>query len=92
MSRISLLSYSFDFKILFHIISTFKFQNTMAEFSNSLHCGGWVHSVSFSGDGNRLASVGHDSSVSIADTTRGMAIYKVSNLRLNYMGEGRDNF
>ena len=49
----------------------------MAEFSNSLHGGGWVHSVSFSGDGNRLAWVGHDSSVSVADATRGMAIYKV---------------
>ena len=49
----------------------------MAEFSNSLHGGGWVHSVSFSADGNRLAWVGHDSSVSVADATRGMAIYKV---------------
>ena len=57
----------------------------MAEFSNSLHGGGWVHSVSFSGDGNRLAWVGHDSSVSVADATRGMAIYKVyiQNIRLN---------
>ena len=52
-------------------------QNLMAEFSNSLHGGGWVHSVSFSADGNRLAWVGHDSSVSVADATRGMAIYKV---------------
>ena len=49
----------------------------MAEFSNSLHGGGWVHSVSFSSDGNRLAWVGHDSSLSVADATRGMAIYKL---------------
>ena len=49
----------------------------MAEFSNSLHGGGWVHSVSFSADGNRLAWVGHDSSLSVADATRGMAIYKL---------------
>jgi actin related protein 2/3 complex subunit 1A/1B len=39
--------------------------------------GGWVHSVSFSSDGNRLAWVGHDSSLSVADATRGMAIYKL---------------
>ena len=53
------------------------FQHLMAEFSNSLHGGGWVHSVSFSADGNRLAWVGHDSSLSVADATRGMAIYKL---------------
>ena len=52
-------------------------QHLMAEFSNSLHGGGWVHSVSFSADGNRLAWVGHDSSLSVADATRGMAIYKL---------------
>lgn len=53
------------------------FQNLMAEFSNSLHVGGWVHSVSFSADGNKLAWVGHDASVSVADATLGMAIYKL---------------
>jgi len=36
----------------------------MAEFSNG--GGGWVHSVSFSPSGDRVAWVGHDSSVSIA--------------------------
>ncbi len=36
-----------------------------------------MHSVSFSADGNRLAWVGHDSSLSVADATRGMAIYKL---------------
>ena len=63
------------------VLISFKlptFQNLMAEFSNSLHGGGWVHSVSFSSDGNRLAWVGHDSSVSVADATSGMAIYKVN--------------
>ncbi len=39
--------------------------------------GGWVHSVSFSADGNKLAWVGHDSSLSVADATKGMAIYKL---------------
>ena len=49
----------------------------MAEFANSDHGGGWVHCVSFSGDGNRLAWVGHDSSISVADATRQMAVCKV---------------
>merc|ERR1711976_1051662 len=44
------------------------FGNVMAEFSNG--GGGWVHSVSFSGNGDRLAWVGHDSSVSIVDAAK----------------------
>ena len=39
--------------------------------------GGWVHSVSFSADGNKLAWVGHDSSISVADATRDMATHKL---------------
>ena len=57
--------------------SKMPFQNLMAEFSNSLQGGGWVHSVSFSADGNQLAWVGHDSSLSVADATKGMAIFKL---------------
>lgn len=57
--------------------SKMPFANLMAEFSNSLNGGGWVHAVSFSGDGNKLAWVGHDSSISVADATRGMAIFKL---------------
>jgi actin related protein 2/3 complex subunit 1A/1B len=57
--------------------SKMPFQHLMAEFSNSLNGGGWVHSVSFSSDGNRLAWVGHDSSLSVADATKGLAIYKL---------------
>ncbi|KAL7633155.1 UNVERIFIED_CONTAM: hypothetical protein RMT77_016525 [Armadillidium vulgare] len=45
----------------------------MTEFSNSTGEGGWVHSVSFSMDGNRVCWVGHDSSVSVADATKEMA-------------------
>merc|ERR1711976_1130592 len=40
------------------------FGNLMAEFSNG--GGGWVHDVSFSASGEKLAWVGHDSSVSVA--------------------------
>jgi len=47
------------------------FQNMMAEFNNSPNGGGWIHSVNFSGDGNRLAWVAHDASISIADATKG---------------------
>jgi WD40 repeat protein len=32
-----------------------------------VYTGGWVHSVSFSADGNRLAWVGHDSSINVYD-------------------------
>ena len=51
--------------------------NLMAEFSNSANGGGWVHAVAFSADGTRLAWVGHDSSISMADAANGMAVAKL---------------
>lgn len=51
------------------------FGQLMAEFSNSPTGGGWIHSVSFSHDGRRLAWVGHDSSIAVADA--GMAVMKL---------------
>ena len=39
----------------------------MAEFSHG--SGGWVHGVSFSPSGNKLAWVGHDSSISVVNKT-----------------------
>lgn len=51
------------------------FGQLMAEFSNSPTGGGWIHSVSFSHDGCRLAWVGHDSSIAVADA--GMAMMKL---------------
>lgn len=33
--------------------------------------GGWVHSVSFSASGEKLAWVGHDSSIGIVDAANG---------------------
>ncbi|XP_041378819.1 actin-related protein 2/3 complex subunit 1A-like [Gigantopelta aegis] len=47
------------------------FGNVMAEFSNG--GGGWVHGVSFSPSGNKLAWVGHDSSVSVVNMAAGGA-------------------
>lgn len=46
----------------------------LAEFSNSDQGGGWVHCVSFSASGNRLAWVGHDSSISVVDCNKGMVV------------------
>nr|SVE75107.1 EOG090X05RK [Daphnia dolichocephala] len=47
----------------------------MAEFSNSTNgAGGWVHSVNFSCTGDRVAWVGHDSSISVADASKGLAV------------------
>lgn len=51
------------------------FGQLMAEFSNSPTGGGWIHGVSFSHDGRRLAWVGHDSSIAVADA--GMAMMKL---------------
>lgn len=45
------------------------FGQIMGEFSNG---GGWVHDVTFSASGNKLAWVGHDSSISITDASRDM--------------------
>jgi len=58
------------------------FANLMAEFSNSLTGGGWIHSVSFSGDGKKVAWVGHDSSIAVADAEAGMAMMK---LKTNFL-------
>ena len=53
------------------------FGNLMTEFSNSANGGGWVHAVSFSGDGSKLAWVGHDSSISVADAGKDMMVMKL---------------
>merc|ERR1712158_97025 len=51
--------------------------NLMTEFSNSQNGGGWVHAVSFSGDGSRLAWVGHDSFISVADAAKDLMVMKL---------------
>ena len=50
----------------------------MKEFSNSSRGGGWVHAVSFSPDGSKLAWAGHDSSISVADANNEMVVMKVN--------------
>jgi len=55
----------------------------MAEFSNStVGGGGWVHSVRFSASGDKVAWVGHDSSISVADASKGM---NVSVIRTDFL-------
>jgi len=51
------------------------FANLMAEFSTG--GGGWVHSVSFSADGVRLAWVGHDSSINVVDASNSQQLVSV---------------
>lgn len=47
---------------------------------------GWVHSVSFSADGNKVAWVGHDSSINVADATQGKAVIKLKTEYLPFLG------
>uniref|UniRef100_A0A1B6M8N3 Actin-related protein 2/3 complex subunit n=1 Tax=Graphocephala atropunctata TaxID=36148 RepID=A0A1B6M8N3_9HEMI len=49
----------------------------LAEFHNSNFGGGWIHSVSFSGDGTRVCWVSHDASVCVADASRNNAVSKL---------------
>lgn len=58
----------------------------LAEFPNSPSRGGWIHSVSFSADGNKVAWVGHDSSVNVADATQGKAVMKLKTEYLPFLG------
>lgn len=54
------------------------FGNLQAEFDSSNQGGGWIHSVAFSEDGMKVAWVGHDASISVADAGNGL---KMSRLR-----------
>jgi len=49
----------------------------MQEFTNSSSGGGWVHAVSFSPDGSKLAWAGHDSTISVADAANDMVVLKL---------------
>jgi actin related protein 2/3 complex subunit 1A/1B len=57
----------------------------MAEFKNSQSGGGWIHSVSFSADGNRICWVGHDSAINMVDVTTGMNVVKVKSEYLPFL-------
>ncbi|XP_028395299.1 actin-related protein 2/3 complex subunit 1A-like [Dendronephthya gigantea] len=52
-----------------------SFGTCLAEFSNGR--GGWVHDVSFSAGGDKLAWVGHDSSISVVASSNQAQIYTI---------------
>ncbi|KAH3861568.1 actin-related protein 2/3 complex subunit 1A-A-like [Dreissena polymorpha] len=64
--------------------SKMTFGNMMAEFSTG--GGGWVHSVSFSASGEKLAWVGHDSSIGIVDAANGQKLSVVKGKDLPFYG------
>lgn len=57
----------------------------LAEFPNSPLGGGWVHGVSFSADGNKIAWVGHDSSINIADAEQNKSVIKAKTEHLPFL-------
>ncbi|XP_021078353.1 actin-related protein 2/3 complex subunit 1A [Mus pahari] len=61
--------------------SKMPFGQLMSEFGGS-GTGGWVHGVSFSASGSRLAWVSHDSTVSVADASKSV---QVSTLRTEFL-------
>ena len=48
----------------------FPFGDVLAEFN----CGGWVHDVAFSPDGETIAFIGHDSSLNVVTGTAGQPV------------------
>lgn len=57
----------------------------LAEFPNSPSGGGWVHGVSFSADGSKIAWVGNDSSINVADATKGKSVIKLKTEYLPFL-------
>lgn len=49
----------------------------MGEFTNSPQGGGWIHAVSFSSCGNKLAWIAHDSSISVVDAVKEMMVFRL---------------
>uniref|UniRef100_A0AAZ3QQU5 Actin-related protein 2/3 complex subunit n=1 Tax=Oncorhynchus tshawytscha TaxID=74940 RepID=A0AAZ3QQU5_ONCTS len=71
-NNVLLAAGSCDFKcrVFSAYIKEMPFGAVLAEFGGA-GGGGWVHSVSFSSSGNRLAWVSHDSTVTVVDGTKG---------------------
>lgn len=64
--------------------SNMKFGQLMNETSNG--AGGWVHGVSFSESGDKLAFVGHDSTVSVIDSSQGCQLFTLRTNCLPFSG------
>lgn len=54
--------------------------NKLLEFS-----GGWVHAVAFSPCGNKICWVGHNSSICVADATKGNAVVRLYTEHLPFL-------
>lgn len=61
------------------------FGNLMAEYANSLNGGGWVHAVSFSSDGSKVAWVGHDASVNVVEAGNGDKVFRLLTSHLPFL-------
>lgn len=57
----------------------------MAEYVNSPAGGGWIHCVSFSPDGSKVAWVAHDSSINVADPSNGNGFIKLKTKFLPFL-------
>jgi actin related protein 2/3 complex subunit 1A/1B len=57
----------------------------MAEFKNSVAGGGWVHAVAFNLDGNKIAWVAHDSSISVVDANNPQNVIKLKTQFLPFL-------
>lgn len=56
-----------------------------AEFPNSTSGGGWVHAVAFSPCGNKICWVGHNSSICVADASKGNAVVRLFTEHLPFL-------
>lgn len=56
----------------------------MAEFGTGVGGGGFVHSVSFTADGSKLAFVAHDSSVTVVDGNADLAVIRITTAQLPF--------
>ncbi|EZA48435.1 Actin-related protein 2/3 complex subunit 1A [Ooceraea biroi] len=57
----------------------------LAEFPNTPHGGGWIHSVVFSPCGNKICWVSHNSSICVADATKGNAVVRLYTEHLPFL-------
>lgn len=62
-----------------------QFGQLVAQFVHGTDCGGWVHNVSFSPDGNKLCWVSHDSTVNLAEATKGNVAVKFKTKYLPFL-------
>lgn len=57
----------------------------LAEFPNTPNGGGWIHSVAFSPCGNKICWVAHNSSICVADATKGNAVMRLYTEHLPFL-------